>query len=64
MKTVWLEKPETGEKKSEWEQAGGRRIMESSDNKRTSDVDYGCIKTDVKLAGSLYEKRASIQSGK
>lgn len=29
-----------------------------SDNKRTSDVDYGCIKTDVKLAGSLYEKRS------
>ena len=56
VKTVWLEKPETGEKKSEWE-----RLVEDvygiSDNKRTSDVDYGCIKTDVKLAGSLYEKR-------
>ena len=57
VKTVWLEKPETGEKKSEWE-----RLVEDvygiSDNKRTSDVDYGCIKTDVKLAGSLYEKRS------
>ena len=31
--------------------------MESQTIKRTSDVDYGCIKTDVKLAGSLYEKR-------
>ena len=57
VKTVWLEKPETGEKKSEWE-----RLVEdvygSSDNKRMSDVDYGDIKTDVKLAGSLYEKRS------
>lgn len=57
VKTVWMEKPETGEKKSEWE-----RLVEDvygiSNNKRTSDVDYGCIKTDVKLAGSLYEKRS------
>ena len=56
VKTVWLEKPELG-KKIKWE-----RLVEDvygiSDNKRTSDVDYGCIKTDVKLAGSLYEKRS------
>ena len=57
VKTVWLEKPETGEKKSEWERLG-EDVYGISDNKRTSDVDYGCIKTDVKLAGSLYEKRS------
>ena len=48
VKTVWLEKPETGEKKVRVGAAGGKTYMEISDNKRTSDVDYGCIKNRCK----------------
>lgn len=58
VKTVRLEKPRTGEKRSEWE-----RLVEAVYGNAESEKALGTgnkrVKTDIEIAGSLYKKRTS-----
>ena len=58
VKTVWLEKPETGEKKSEWERLV-EAVYENPETEKASHTIQRNIKTDIEIAGSLYKKRIS-----
>ena len=53
-----LEKPETGEKKSEWERLV-EAVYENPETEKASHTIQRNIKTDIEIAGSLYKKRIS-----
>ena len=49
VKTVWLEKPETGEKKSEWERLV-EAVYENPETEKASHTIQRNIKTDIELS--------------
>ena len=58
VKTVRLEKPETGEKRSEWARLL-EAVYENPETEKASHTIQRNIKTDIEIAGSLYKKRIS-----